>query len=50
MKLLETLEDYGIDKITTLINEIFDTGQISPDFSKSIFIALLKKPGATESE
>ena len=26
------------------------TGQIPPDISKSIFIALPKKPGATESD
>ena len=39
-------EDYGIDiKITTLFNEIYDTGHIPPDMiSKSLFIALPKKP------
>ena len=42
MKVLEALEDYGICKITTLLNEIYDTGQIPPDNSKSIFIALPK--------
>ena len=35
---LEALKDYGIDKIATLINEIFDTGQITQDISNSIFI------------
>ena len=52
LELLEALEDYGIDKITTLLNEIFGTSQITPDISKSIhvFIALQKKPGTTESE
>ena len=44
MGLLEALEVYGIVKITTLINEIYDPGQIPPDISKSIFIALPKKP------
>ena len=38
-ELLEALEDYGIDKIISLQNEIYDTGQIAPDISKSIFIA-----------
>ena len=46
----EVIEDYGIDKITTLLNKIYNTGQISPDISKSIFLTLPKKPGATESE
>ncbi|GFO09658.1 endonuclease-reverse transcriptase, partial [Plakobranchus ocellatus] len=42
--------DFGIGKVTHLLNEIYDTGQIPTDLSKSIFIALPKKPGATESE
>ena len=46
VELLEALEDYGIDKIT-LLNEIFNAGQIPPYNSKSIFIALPKKLGAT---
>ena len=50
MKLLEALEDYVIDKIPTLLNGIYDTGQIIPDISKSIFIAQAKKPGAKEYE
>ena len=41
MELLEALEDYGIDKITT---QIYDTGQMPPDIYKSIFIASPKKP------
>ncbi|GFO40407.1 RNA-directed DNA polymerase from mobile element jockey-like [Plakobranchus ocellatus] len=44
------LEDFGIGKVTHLLNEIYDTGQIPTDLSKSIFIALPKKPGATECE
>ena len=31
-----------------LLYEIYDTGQIPQDISKSIFIALPKKPGLTE--
>ena len=50
VELLEALEDYGIDKITTLLNQIYDSGHIPPDISKSIFRALPKKPGATECE
>ncbi|GFN80361.1 hypothetical protein PoB_000686700 [Plakobranchus ocellatus] len=42
--ILEALEDFGIGKVTHLLNEIYDTGQIPTDLSKSIFIALPKKP------
>ncbi|GFO23298.1 RNA-directed DNA polymerase from mobile element jockey-like [Plakobranchus ocellatus] len=48
--LIEALEDFGIGKVTHLLNEIYDVGQIPTDLSKSIFIALPKKPGATECE
>ena len=47
---LEALQDYGIDRITTLLNEIYDSGQISPDIFISIFIALQKKPEARDCE
>ncbi|GFR85819.1 transposon TX1 uncharacterized 149 kDa protein [Elysia marginata] len=50
VELIEALEDYGIEKTTNLLNEIYDTGQIPTDLTKSIFIALPKKPGATECE
>ncbi|GFO02811.1 retrovirus-related pol polyprotein from type-1 retrotransposable element r2 [Plakobranchus ocellatus] len=50
LELIEALEDFGIGKVTHLLNEIYDTGQIPTDLSKSIFIALPKKPGATECE
>ncbi|GFO27892.1 endonuclease-reverse transcriptase [Plakobranchus ocellatus] len=50
VELIEALEDFGIGKVTHLLNEIYDTGQIPTDLSKSIFIALPKKPGATECE
>ncbi|GFR99386.1 hypothetical protein ElyMa_004527200 [Elysia marginata] len=50
VELIEALEDYGIEKTTNLLNEIYDTGQIPTDLTKSIFIALPKKPRATECE
>ncbi|GFO07610.1 endonuclease-reverse transcriptase [Plakobranchus ocellatus] len=50
VELIEALEDFGIGKVTHLLNEVYDTGQIPTDLSKSIFIALPKKPGATECE
>ena len=49
-EMMIALEDYGIDKLTDIVNEIYDTGVIPEDLSRSIFIALPKKPGATECE
>ncbi|GFS10001.1 RNA-directed DNA polymerase from mobile element jockey-like [Elysia marginata] len=43
VELIEALEDYGIEKTTNLLNEIYDTGQIPTDLTKSILIALPKK-------
>ena len=43
VELLEAFEDFGIDKITTLLNETYDIGQFLSDISKSIFTALPKK-------
>ncbi|GFO48682.1 upf0568 protein c14orf166 homolog [Plakobranchus ocellatus] len=50
VELIEAREDFGIGKVTHLLNEIYDTGQIPTDLSKSIFIALPKKSNATECE
>ena len=50
VELLEALEDYGIDKITILLNEIYDTGQIPQVILKSKSIALSKRSGARECE
>ncbi|GFO05200.1 craniofacial development protein 2-like protein [Plakobranchus ocellatus] len=46
VEVIEALEDFGIGKVTHLLNEIYDTVQIPTDLSKSIFIALPKKPVA----
>ena len=45
VELLETLEDNGIDKITKLLNEIYDIGQIPTDISKSIFLHCQRNQG-----
>ena len=50
VKLLEALEDYMIDKISTFLNKINDTSQIPRDISKSIFTALPEKRGGTDCE
>jgi len=49
-EMLTSLEDFGKEKLTEMMNEIYDSGVIPDDLSKSIFIALPKKPGATECE
>ena len=48
--MIEALEDFGIDTMTEIINELYDSGTIPEDLSKSIFIALPKNPNATECE
>ncbi|GFS21672.1 RNA-directed DNA polymerase from mobile element jockey-like [Elysia marginata] len=50
VEMIEALEEYGVEKLTSLLNEIYDTGEIPLDISRSVFIALPKKPGATECE
>ena len=47
---VEALGEFGIETVTDILNEIYDTGEIPTEMSKSIFIALPKKPGATECE
>ena len=50
IELLEAVEEFGVDQITKIFNNIYETGQIPEDLSKSIFIALPKKAGAIECE
>ncbi len=49
-EMITALEDFGTEKLTDVINEVYNSGDIPEDLSKSIFIALPKKPGATEYE
>ena len=50
VEMIESLDEFGIDMLTDFLNTIYDSGEIPCDLSKSIFIALPKKPGATECE
>ena len=50
VEMIEALEDFGINALTVIINEICDSGNIPEDLSKSIFIALPKKPNAIKPE
>ena len=50
VEMLEALEEYGVGKLTDIINKICDDGEFPEDLNKSIFIILLRKPGAVECE
>ena len=50
VEMIESLDEFGIDMLTDCLNAIYDSGEIPSDLSKSIFIALPKKPGDTECE
>ncbi|XP_072043716.1 uncharacterized protein [Amphiura filiformis] len=46
VELIKNLDELGIVKLTEVLNEIYNSGEIPPELSKSIFIALPKKSGA----
>jgi len=41
-EMLTSLEDFGMEKLTELINKLYNSGEIPNDLSKSIFTALPK--------
>ena len=49
-EMIVALKDFGIEKLTEVLNEVYDSGEIQEDLSKSISIALPNKPGAIECE
>lgn len=48
-EMLTALDNFSIDKITE-INEIYNSGDIEEDLSRSNFLALPKKPGTNECD
>ena len=50
IEIIEALEEYGVEKLTEVINKIYDDGKFPEDLSKSIFITLPKKPNAVNCE
>ena len=50
IEMIEALEEYGVEKLTEIINKIYDDGKLPEDLSKSIFITLPKKPSAVDCE
>ena len=47
---LAALDDWGIDLITNLLNDIYDNGEIPKEMFKSVFIMLPLRVGATECD
>lgn len=48
VEMISALEDLGIERVTDALNQIYDTGYLPEDMRMSVFIALPKKPGATD--
>ena len=46
-EMLKQLEEFGIEKLTELYNEIYSTGHIPEELLISVYITLPKKPRAT---
>ena len=50
VELIKSIGDFGNEKLTNMLNDIYESGNIPADLSRSIFIALPKKPAAAECE
>ena len=50
IEMIDALEDFGVDTLTSLANKIYDTGMIPDEMCKSIFIAIPKKPKAVDCD
>ena len=48
IEMIAALGDFGLEKITDLCNEIYNTGHIPHDLKTSVFVALPKKSKALE--
>ena len=50
IEMIIALKEFGVEKLTDFTNKVYDAGTFPEELSKSIFIALPKKTGATECE
>ena len=50
IEMIEALEEYGVEKLTEIINKIYNDGKFPEDLSKSIFTTLPKKTSAVDCE
>ena len=46
--MLKLLESFGVEKLTDLYNEIYNTGVFPEELLKSVYITLPKQPRATD--
>ena len=49
-EMIKATDELGITKLHSLLNRMYDEGYLPADVSRSIFIALPKKPGAIDFE
>ena len=47
-EMIRALEDFGVDTLTDLYNDMYATGHIPDELLQSVYITLPKKPRATE--
>ena len=50
IEMIAALENFGIVQLTTILNQIYETGNIPEDLLKSIFVTLPKRPGTIDCE
>src|SRR5215469_7901034 len=48
--MLKALENFAVEKITTLANKIYESGELTSQMSKSVFITIQKVQGTLECE
>ena len=49
-EMIKAFDDFGIEKVTELANQIFESGKIPEELSSTIFIMIPKIPAAFECE
>ena len=48
--MLKVLGNFTVETITTLVNKIYESGELTSHMSKSLFIAIPKVQGTLECE
>ena len=47
-EMISVLEDFGVDTLTDMFNDMYETGHIPEELLQSVYITLPKKARATE--
>src|SRR5215469_16285813 len=50
LEMLKVLGNFAVEKITTLANKIYESGELTSQMNKSVFIAIPKVQGTLECE